>query len=73
MLIDELKHRAKPTPHTDNNPIAYGVKPAARKSGLSDSTIWKFIAEGKLRSIKVGGRRLILHEDLVALLRGEGA
>ncbi len=38
-------------------------------SGLSRSTLYKLHADGKLRAVKLGGRRLILREDLQALLQ----
>lgn len=50
-------------------PLAHRVKDAKRISGLGHSTIYKLLKAGKLRAVKVGRRRLILHEDLLALLR----
>jgi excisionase family DNA binding protein len=38
--------------------------------GLSRSTAYKLIREGKLRAVKVGGRRLIPKEAAEALLTG---
>ena len=47
---------------------AYQVNEAACR--LSRSTLYKLIAAGTLRSVKVGGRRLIPVEALEALLAG---
>ena len=46
--------------------IALRIPEAAYISGLSRSTLYALIGEGKLRSVKVGGRRLILRNDLEA-------
>jgi excisionase family DNA binding protein len=52
-------------------PLAYRIDDAVKASGLSRSTLYDLISEGKLRSIKVGGRRLIPAEALRQLLQGE--
>ena len=46
--------------------IALRIPEAAYISGLSRSTLYALMGEGKLRSVKVGGRRLILRTDLEA-------
>ena len=48
------------------NKIALRIPEAAHASGLSRSTLYALMGEGKLRSVKVGGRRLILRIDLEA-------
>ena len=48
--------------------LALRIKEAVAVSGLSRSTIYKLVSEKKLRAVKVGGRRLIVREDLQALL-----
>jgi excisionase family DNA binding protein len=49
---------------------AYRINEAAASCRLSRSTIYKLIAAGELRSVKVGGRRLIPVEAIEALLAG---
>jgi excisionase family DNA binding protein len=49
--------------------LALRIKEAAAVSGLSRSTIYKLLSSNKLRAVKVGGRRLILRESLLALLQ----
>jgi excisionase family DNA binding protein len=49
---------------------AYQVKEAVATYRLSKSTIYKLMAAGALRSVKIGGRRLIPVEALEALIRG---
>jgi excisionase family DNA binding protein len=46
--------------------IALRIPEAAYISGLSRSTLYALMGEGKIRSVKVGGRRLILRTDLEA-------
>lgn len=58
--------------HTDNL-IAYSIAEAARRSSLSPATIYRRIADGSVRSVKNGGRRLIPHDALKALILGEAA
>jgi excisionase family DNA binding protein len=38
-------------------------------SGLGRSSIYELISAGRLRSVKIGSRRLILREDLDALMK----
>jgi excisionase family DNA binding protein len=49
--------------------FALRINEAASLSGLSRSTLYKLLSNQKLRAVKIGGRRLILREDLQALLR----
>jgi excisionase family DNA binding protein len=49
--------------------ITLRVNEAQAVSGLSRSTIYELLKAGKLRAVKVGGRRLILRESLQALLQ----
>ena len=50
--------------------IAYRVNDAAKATGLSRSSLYTLMGEGKLRSILVAGRRLIPADALRDLLRG---
>ena len=53
-----------------NERIALRIRDAATISGLSRSTLYELLKAGKLRAVKIGGRRLILRDSLEALLRG---
>jgi excisionase family DNA binding protein len=48
--------------------LALRINDAVTISGLSRSTLYKLLSAKKLRAVKVGGRRLILREDLQKLL-----
>lgn len=52
---------------------AFRVKDFCALYSVSRSTAHKLMAEGKLRSIRVGGRRLIPKECAEALLEGGAA
>lgn len=48
--------------------LALRINEAVAVAGISRSTIYKLMSNGQLRTTKVGGRRLILREELEALL-----
>jgi excisionase family DNA binding protein len=52
--------------------LVYSIQEAAHACGLSRATLYRLIAAGKLRTVKVGARRLVPVEAIDALLR-EGA
>ena len=52
-------------------PIAVTLGEAARLSGLSQATLRRRAAEGRLTLRKVGGRTLVLYESLARLLGAE--
>lgn len=51
----------------EDYPRAFRVKEAAAAYGLSRSTLYKLANEGRLRTVKIGGRRLIPRDALEAL------
>ena len=53
---------------TEPKPIAVTVPTARKISGLGNSTIWKLIAEGRLDTVRIGRRRLVLYRSLEKLL-----
>lgn len=54
---------------TDRRELAYRLPEAAQIAGLSRSTLYKLIKEGKLRASKSGRRTLILKTELERFLR----
>lgn len=48
--------------------IAYRIDEAVNATGLGRTFLYERIRSGELKSIKVGGRRLILAEALIAFL-----
>lgn len=48
--------------------LAYSVAEAATVSNLSRSKLYELLGSGELKSIKIAGRRLIRHSDLLSLL-----
>lgn len=49
-------------------PLAVGAEEAARLGSLSESKIWKMMASGELRFVRVGKRRLIPMTELRRIL-----
>ncbi len=60
MKIDSVQ------PETEKR--AFHVKDAAKAYGWSRSTLYKMMKDGTLRSVRVGGRRLIPRDALEALI-----
>lgn len=55
-----------------NNPkLAYSIKEACAATSLSRASIYLHISSGRLRAVRVGGRRIIPAESLEALIAGE--
>lgn len=52
----------------DTAKIAYRIDEAIKASGLGRTFLYERMASGELKSVKLGGRRLILHTDLVDFL-----
>ena len=52
-------------------PLAYSVPEAAGVAGVSRAHLYRAMQVGDLASVKTGSRRVVLHDDLVAWLRGQ--
>lgn len=52
------------------SPRAYTMQAFCKAYGLSRSTAYELMARGKLRSVRVGGRRLIPADAAEELLKG---
>ena len=59
------------SPSEPNAPRAYRVLDFCKAFGVSRSTAYNLINDGKLRSVLVAGRRLIPADAAEALLGGE--
>jgi excisionase family DNA binding protein len=49
-------------------PLALSVKDACRIIGVGNTTLWKLIADGQIRTIRIGRKRLVIYASLEALL-----
>ena len=52
-----------PTPDRHER-LALGIQEAAEAVGLGRSTLFKLLAAGELKAVKIGRRRLILKAEL---------
>jgi excisionase family DNA binding protein len=48
--------------------LVYSIQEATHACGLSRATIYRLIASGQLKTVKVGGRRLVRPEAIEELL-----
>lgn len=55
-----------------NQPRAYRLRDFCKTYGLSRSTAYVMMNDGRLQSVLIAGRRLIPADAAEALLRGEG-
>jgi hypothetical protein len=59
---------AAPDPSQALQPLTVTVETSKKLSGLGHTTIWALIKSGKLETICVGRRRLVLYSSLERLL-----
>ena len=55
-----------------NTKISITLRQASKVSGLSVRKLYDLIAAGRLKSVTVGRRRLVLYKSLGELLNGKG-
>ena len=48
--------------------LAYGIREACTATGLGRSILYQLIADGDLKTFKIGSRRLIAEDDLIAFI-----
>jgi excisionase family DNA binding protein len=48
--------------------LVYSIQEAAQATGLSRATLYRLISDGRLKTVKVGARRLVPVAALTALL-----
>lgn len=53
--------------------LAYRVKEFCELIRISPSTFWKYVAQGKIRTTRIGGRVLIPAAEVERILSGEAA
>jgi excisionase family DNA binding protein len=62
-----LQHANTPL-QTRPEKLAFTIAEACASIGIGKTSIYELIAEGKLKSIRAAGRRLILRSDLETFL-----
>jgi excisionase family DNA binding protein len=53
-------------------PLAVPVKTACQLVGVGNTSMWALIKAGKVRTVSVGRRRLVIYASLEALLSNGG-
>jgi excisionase family DNA binding protein len=56
------------TPTDQRTPLAYSINEAVALLPIGRSSLYNLIGSGELRTVKLGGRRVIPAGELVALL-----
>lgn len=51
--------------------LAYSIKEAVEATSIGRTTLYSHIAEGRLRTVRIGGRTLIPADSLHAFLEGK--
>ena len=54
-------------------PLAVSVKTACQLVGIGNTTMWALIKEGRVKTIRIGRRRLIIYASLETLFSEAGA
>ncbi len=70
---DERKARLAGGAGTNRGPppLTVSVNTACRLLDVGPTTMWAMIADGRVKSIKVGRKRLVVYTSLEALVAGE--
>jgi excisionase family DNA binding protein len=66
--VQTVESKSRPRRLPPPGPKAFTVDDTCRVTGLGRTSIYELIAQGKLKSIAIGRRRLILAESVDALL-----
>ena len=61
-----------PPDHTRQDGAPWGIKDAASYLGVSDRHIWRLIDEGKIKSIRLGTRRVMIPDQEIRRVAQEG-
>ena len=65
--------KRRPTRRKEPERLAVPVDDACTITGLSRSSIYDLIADGRLKSVMIGRRRLVLMRSIEALLQPQAA
>ena len=53
-----------------DEPATLRVKEFCKKMGISPSTFWKYVAIGKLKTVRLGGCTLVPYSEVERILNG---
>lgn len=56
---------------SENPPLALGVRAFCQTTGISRSLAYVLMQRGELKTVRVGGRRLIPYAEAMRLVSGE--
>jgi excisionase family DNA binding protein len=61
-------HSTRASRDAFGKPITVTVKQACRLLGLGNTSVWKLISTGRLRTIRIGKRRLVVFQSIEELV-----
>ena len=61
-MTNEISHT------TSLKPLSLTVREACRIIGIKDTTFWELIKTGKVKTVMIGRRRLVVYASLEALV-----
>jgi|HubBroStandDraft_6_1064221.scaffolds.fasta_scaffold1965889_1 excisionase family DNA binding protein len=65
--------KSRPTRRKEPERLAVPVDDACKITGLSRSSVYQLLADGKLQSVLIRRRRLVLYSSIEALLQPQAA
>lgn len=57
----------------DARPLAVSVKTACKLVGVGNTTMWGLIKAGRVKTVSIGRRRLVIYASLETLVSKDGA
>lgn len=66
---DEARKPATPAKPTAADREAFSIAEAAAIWGIGRTTLYRAMADGQLRTLKIGARRLVRRDDLAAFMQ----
>lgn len=61
--------KSRPSRKDKLDPKAYSIRDTCHVTGLGKTSIYELISQGKLKSVAIGRRRLVLAESIRILLQ----
>ena len=55
------------------NPLAVSIETACKLVGVGRTTMWVLIKSGRVKTLSIGRRRLVVYSSLEELVSGAGA
>jgi excisionase family DNA binding protein len=64
---------SRDAPEDARRPLAVSVKTACKLVGVGNTTMWALIKAGRVKTVSIGRRRLVIYASLATLVSEDGA